>query len=47
MIMSNSNFNTKFLYQLAQAEITNESNSIKTVDANSDILSELPSNLMT
>lgn len=47
MIMSNSNFNTKFLYQLAKTEITNESNLIKTVDANSDILSELPSNLMT
>ncbi len=43
--MSNSNFNTKFLYQLAQTKTTNESNSIKTVDTNSNILSELPLNL--
>jgi uncharacterized membrane protein YqiK len=34
MIMSNSNFNTKFLYQLAQTETTNESNSIETIDSN-------------
>jgi uncharacterized membrane protein YqiK len=45
--MSNSNFNTKFLYQLAQTETANESNSIKTVDANSNILSELPINLVS
>jgi uncharacterized membrane protein YqiK len=45
--MSNSNFNTKFLFQLAQTQTTNESNSIKTVDANSNILSELPFNLVS
>lgn len=41
--MSNSNFDTKFLYQLAQINTTEESNSIKTIDSNSSQLIELPS----
>ncbi len=41
--MSNSNFDTKFLYQLAQIKNTEESNTIKTIDSNSNKLLELPS----
>lgn len=41
--MSNSNFDTKFLFQLAQANNTESSNSIETVDSNSSQLFELPS----
>ena len=43
ILMSNSNFDTKFLFQLAQANNTESSNSIETVDSNSSQLFELPS----
>lgn len=41
--MSNSNFDTKFLFQLAQANNTESSDTIKTTDVNSNQLVELPS----
>lgn len=41
--MSNSNFDTKFLFQLAQAKPTESSKTIQTVVSNSNKLTELPS----
>ncbi|MEM7595309.1 MAG: SPFH domain-containing protein [Cyanobacteria bacterium P01_A01_bin.83] len=41
--MSNSNFDTKFLFQLAQTNPTESSNTINTIDSNSSNLLELPS----
>jgi uncharacterized membrane protein YqiK len=45
--MSNSNFNTKFLFQLAQIETTNESNSIPIIDSNLNQPLLSTSNLIT
>jgi len=38
-----SNFNTKFLAQLAQANQRDRENAIETIDSNSQALIELPS----
>ncbi|HHP7229946.1 MAG TPA: SPFH domain-containing protein [Xenococcaceae cyanobacterium] len=45
--MSNSNFDAKFLFQLAQIETNKKSNSIKTIDSNSSNLLELPFDLLS
>jgi uncharacterized membrane protein YqiK len=45
--MSNSNFNTKFLFQLAQTKTTQESNLIPTIESNNNNLSQSSFNLIT
>jgi uncharacterized membrane protein YqiK len=45
--MSNSNFNTKFLFQLAQTKTTPESNVIPTIESNNNNLSQSSFNLIT
>jgi uncharacterized membrane protein YqiK len=45
--MSNSNFNTKFLFQIAQTETTPESNLVPTIESNNNNLSQSSFNLIT